>query len=76
MRTNIEIDDDLLQEAMQAAGLSTKRATVEEALRQLVLTHRRRQALGRSAGIGWEGDLDEMRLDWQPDDPTASPKQR
>jgi Arc/MetJ family transcription regulator len=63
MRTNIEIDDDLLSEAMAASGLSTKRATVEEALRQLVLTHRRREAIRNSAGIGWEGDLEEMRLD-------------
>lgn len=66
LRTNIEIDDDLLQEAMAASGLSTKRATVEEALRQLVDTHRRRQALRSLAGIGWEGDLDVMRLDDPP----------
>ena len=36
MRTNIEIDDDLLAEAMEAAGQTTKKATVEEALRRLV----------------------------------------
>jgi Arc/MetJ family transcription regulator len=65
-RTNIEIDDDLLQEAMHASGLSTKRATVEEALRQLVDTHRQRQAIRDSAGIGWEGDLEQMRLDDPP----------
>jgi len=66
MRTNIDIDDDLLAEAMAASGLTTKRATVEEALRQLVLTNRRRQALEALAGIGWEGDLEEMRLDNPP----------
>jgi Arc/MetJ family transcription regulator len=66
MRTNIDIDDDLLSEAMAASGLTTKRATVEEALRQLVLSHRRREALRSLAGIGWEGDLDEMRLDKPP----------
>jgi len=68
MRTNIEIDDDLLKEAMEAAGLATKRATVEEALRQFVLAQRRRKALEALAGIGWEGDLDEMRLD-EPSSP-------
>ena len=36
MRTNIDIDDDLLTEAMAVSGLSTKKATVEEALRRLV----------------------------------------
>lgn len=66
MRTNIEIDDDLLEEAMTASGLTTKRATVEEALRQLVATHRQREALRSLAGIGWEGDLDEMRRDKPP----------
>ncbi|MBC7768869.1 MAG: type II toxin-antitoxin system VapB family antitoxin [Phycisphaerales bacterium] len=66
MRTNIEIDDDLLEEAMTATGLSTKRATVEEALRQVVATHRQREAIRASAGIGWEGDLEQMRLDDAP----------
>lgn len=66
MRTNIEIDDDLLREAMAASGLSTKRATAEEALRQLLASHRRREALRGSAGIGWDGDLDAMRRDEPP----------
>ncbi len=62
MRTNIELDDDLLAEAMAATGLTTKRATVEEALRQLVEDHRRRRALEELRGLGWDGDLDAMRL--------------
>jgi Arc/MetJ family transcription regulator len=61
MRTNIEIDDALLAEAMASSGLKTKKATVEEALRRLVLEHRRRQAIADMAGVGWEGDLDAMR---------------
>jgi Arc/MetJ family transcription regulator len=61
MRTNIDIDDELLAEAMEAAGLPTKKATVEEALRQLVKTHRQLRAIKESAGIGWEGDLKAMR---------------
>lgn len=63
MRTNIEIDDDLLTEAMAVTGLPTKKATVEEALQRLVTAERRRKALDATKGIGWEGDLDEMRLD-------------
>jgi Arc/MetJ family transcription regulator len=62
MRTNIELDDDLLAEAMEATGLPTKRATVEEALRKLVQEHRRRRALEDLRGLGWESDLDAMRL--------------
>jgi Arc/MetJ family transcription regulator len=61
MRTNIEIDDDLLAEAMAATGLSTKKATVEEALRTLVRQHRRRAAITDMIGLGWQGDLDALR---------------
>lgn len=61
MRTNIEIDDELLSQAMTAAGLSTKRATVEEGLRLLVRLHEQTRALAELKGLGWKGDLDEMR---------------
>jgi Arc/MetJ family transcription regulator len=61
MRTNIELDDRLLAEAMAATGLPTKRATVEEALRNLVRLHRQKSAIAATAGLGWEGDLDAMR---------------
>jgi Arc/MetJ family transcription regulator len=64
MRTNIDIDDELLAEAMEATGKPTKKATIEEALRRLVVRHRRRRALENLAGIGWEGDLDEIREMW------------
>lgn len=61
MRTNIEIDDGLMTQAMAATGLSTKRATVEEGLRLLVRIGRQTRALAELKGAGWEGDLDEMR---------------
>jgi Arc/MetJ family transcription regulator len=61
MRTNIDIDDSLLAEAMAVVGLKTKKATVEEALRRLVRQHRRRQAIQDMIGLGWEGDLDLLR---------------
>ena len=68
MRTNIDIDDELLKEAMAATGQPTKRATVEEALRRVVKLHRQKQALKDLKGIGWEDDLDAMRRDWTRDD--------
>jgi len=61
MRTNIDIDDELMAEAMEATGKSTKKATVEEALREVVRWARQKQALKDLDGLGWEGDLDEMR---------------
>jgi Arc/MetJ family transcription regulator len=61
MRTNIEIDDALLSRAMASSGLATKRATVEEGLRLLVRLRNQTKALARLKGLGWEGDLDQMR---------------
>jgi Arc/MetJ family transcription regulator len=66
MSINIEIDDELLSQAMTAAGQSTKRATVEEGLRLLVRLRKQGEALGELKGLGWEGDLDEMRRDRLP----------
>lgn len=61
MRTNIEIDDELLKQAMKATGQSTKKATVEEALRQVVKNAELKQVIEDMRGLGWEGDLDAMR---------------
>ncbi len=61
MRTNIEIDDALMAEAMKALGAKTKREAVEEALRRSVRAKRQLDALRGLEGIGWEGDLDDMR---------------
>ncbi len=67
MRTNIDIDDELMAEAMKASEHRTKKAVVEEGLRLLVRNRELRQAIQDTAGIGWEGDLDEMRKDWDFD---------
>jgi Arc/MetJ family transcription regulator len=64
MRTNIDIDDELLGEAMKITGLASKKATVEEALKRLIDGHKRLEALYEITGTGWEGDLDEMRRGW------------
>jgi Arc/MetJ family transcription regulator len=63
MRTNIEIDPELMAEAMRVGGKPTKRETVEEALRTFVRLERQ-QGIRRLRGkINWVGDLDAMRLD-------------
>ena len=61
MRTNIELDDELMAQAMAATGLPTKKATVEEGLRLLVRRREQRKAFEELEGLGWEGDLDAMR---------------
>jgi Arc/MetJ family transcription regulator len=67
MRTNIEIDDELMRQAIALTGKFTKKAVVEEALRLSVQLDRQAQAIRQLWGIGWEGDLEEMRASRFPD---------
>lgn len=63
MRTNVVIDDDLMQRALEAGQFKTKRAAIEEGLR-LLIQMRSQQRLRKLRGkVAWEGDLDEMRKD-------------
>jgi Arc/MetJ family transcription regulator len=61
MRTNIDIDDQLMARAMELTGLRTKRAVVDAALRELVEYHSRQRLLEAAGRYPWEGDLDRMR---------------
>jgi Arc/MetJ family transcription regulator len=62
-RTNIDIDDDLMTEAMRITGQKTKKGAVEEAMRRLRRASIMRDLIERSRGIGWDGDLETMRTD-------------
>ena len=62
MRTNIEIDDRLMREAMRSSGKRTKRATVEAGLRLLVQTQAQAKIRRLRGKIRWQGDLDASRL--------------
>ena len=66
MRTNIDIDDKLIGKAMELTGLRTKKAVVEEALAFLIRIKDQRRAFDEMRGLGWEGNLEEMRLGWSP----------
>jgi len=61
MRTNIEIDDDVLSEAQELVGAQTKRETVDFALRELVARQRRLGILALRGSVRWEGDLADSR---------------
>lgn len=65
-RTNIDIDDELAAEVMRRFGLTTKRAAVDLALQRLVGSPLSREFLLGLEGVGWEGDLDDLRSD-RPD---------
>ena len=61
MRTNIEIDDGVMKEAQRLLGTSTKRETVDAALREVVARQRRVGVLDLRGRVHWEGDLAESR---------------
>lgn len=62
-RTNIEIDDDLVAEAMRRFDVSSKREAVDLALRRLVGPVMSREEMLGMEGSGWDGDLETMRDD-------------
>ncbi len=69
MRTNINIDDNLMEEALRLSGLKTKRAVVEAGLQTLVRLKRQMKILDLAGKVEWIGDLDEMREGRSFDDP-------
>jgi Arc/MetJ family transcription regulator len=62
MRTNIEIDDRLMRQAMQSIGARTKKAAVEAGLRLLAETHAQGSIRRLRGKVRWEGDLEQLRL--------------
>jgi Arc/MetJ family transcription regulator len=60
-RTNVDVDDRLVAEAMRRYGLPTKRAAIDLALRRLVVDPMTVDEALSLEGAGWEGDLDGMR---------------
>ena len=63
MRTNIVIDDDLLERAMRATGAKTKREAVELGLASLVRLKEQEDIRDLRGKLRWTGDLDRMRRD-------------
>ena len=63
MRTNIVIDDTLMDEAMLLSKLKTKKAVVESGLRLLVQIKKQEKIQGLRGKLKWDGNLEEMRTD-------------
>ena len=61
MRTNIEIDDNLMADALKATGLSTKKEAVELGLKVLIKLNKQASIRALRGKLKWEGNLDEMR---------------
>jgi len=63
MRTNIVIDDTLMQKALKITGLKTKREAVELGLKTLIRLGEQAKIKSLSGQVEWEGDLDRLRTD-------------
>lgn len=63
MRTNIVINDDLMNEAMTLSKLKTKKAVVETGLKLLVQIKKQERLKSLRGKLEWDGDLNAIRLD-------------
>jgi Arc/MetJ family transcription regulator len=61
MRTSIDLDENLLNEAMRISGITTKKALVNKALQQFVDSTDLKELLKYQGSGIWEGDLEAMR---------------
>src|SRR5258708_14563541 len=62
LRTNIDIDDRLMTQAMRSSGARTKKAAVEAGLRLLTQTHAQGSIRRLRGKVQWEGDLAQSRM--------------
>ncbi len=63
MRTNIVIDESLIQDVLKETGLKTKREAVERGLQLLLRLSRQARIREFRGKLRWEGNLDEQRQD-------------
>jgi Arc/MetJ family transcription regulator len=61
MRTNIVLDDDLVERARQLTGIKTKRELIHEALRTLIRLREQAGVRALRGKLRWEGDLAGLR---------------
>jgi len=63
MRTNVVLDDSLVQTALELSGFKTKRKAIEEGLKLLIQLNRQTRIRGFRGKLNWEGNLEAMRDD-------------
>jgi Arc/MetJ family transcription regulator len=61
VRTNIVLDDKLIERAQKLTGIKTKREVVHEALRLLILLNEQAQVRAMRGKLPWDGDLEDQR---------------
>jgi len=63
MRTNVVINDALMETALKVSGLKTKKDAIEEGLKLLVQVQSQKNIRNFRGKLKWSGNLDAMRLD-------------
>lgn len=61
MRTQVDLDEQLLAEIVQMGAFSSKKAAIQAALTEFVKTLKRRQLLALRGQMQWQGELDQLR---------------
>ena len=62
-RTNVVLDDNLVEDCIKATGIKTRKALIDHALKELLRHENQIKILDLKGNINWEGDLDEWRQD-------------
>ncbi len=62
-RTNVELDENLVNDCVKLTGIKTRKALIDHALRELLRHERQLELLKLKGNISWEGNLDEWRQD-------------
>lgn len=63
MRTNIVIDDELMEEVIKLTGVKTKKEAVELGLLTLIRIKKQEKIRQYRGKLNWDGNLDDMRTD-------------
>jgi len=71
MRTNIVLDEALIEKAQELTGIKTKRAVVDEALRMLIQLYEQAEVRALRGQLRWDGDIDAARLARLPEPPSC-----
>ena len=60
-RTNVVLDDNLIDKCFKATGIKTRRKLLDHALRELLRHENQKKILKLKGNINWEGDINEWR---------------
>ena len=61
MRTNIVLDDKLVEKGMAITGIKTKNELVNFALKSLIAREKMYKILGLKGKVNWEESIEESR---------------